>query len=85
MWGPAKVYKIHKLVKSNALVHVMISSRDRTKPNFHYSGCNMTRGPVDEIHLFRNPHNRLPAPSGFLLVMLEGATVKTETNEPWDS
>jgi hypothetical protein len=84
MWGPAQVYKDDQLIKSDALLHVMVTSRARTEPDFHYSDYDRTLGPVDEIHLFLNPQNRLPAPGGFLHMMWERANVTTEAIKAGD-
>lgn len=81
MWGPAQVYKNDQLVKPDALLHIMITSRARSEPEFHYSDYDRTAGPVDEIHLFLAPGNRLPAPGGFLHMMWERAHVTTEAAE----
>jgi len=82
MWGPAQVYKDDKLIESEALLHIMITSRARTDPHFYYTDYDMTRGPVDEIHLFLNPRNRLPAPGGFLHITWERARVTATAMGP---
>lgn len=82
MWGPAKVFKNGKLVKSDALLHIMITSRAHTEPDFHYTDYDATAGPVDEIHLLVDPQNQLPAPGGYLHIMWERAEVTAETIEP---
>ncbi|MFQ5719755.1 MAG: hypothetical protein ACE5IK_09400 [Acidobacteriota bacterium] len=75
MWGPAKVYKDGELVKDDAVLHIMVTSRARTASDFRYQRYDRTGGPVDEVHLFLNPKNHLPAPGGFLHIMWERASV----------
>ena len=76
MWGFADVYKNGKLVKRGALLHVMVTSRARSPENGQYRGYDVTTRPIEEIHLFLNPANKLPAPGGFLHVNWERSVVK---------
>ena len=76
MWGFADVYKDGVLVKSDALLHIMVTSRARSLEDGHYGGYDVTDRPVEEIHLFLNPANKLPAPGGFLHVNWERSAVK---------
>jgi len=76
MWGFAKVYKNGVLVKNDALLHIMVTSRARSPENGLYGSYDVTDQPVEEIHLFLNPANHLPAPGGFLHVNWERSIVK---------
>ena len=75
MWGFADVFKNGDLVKHDALLHIMVTSRARDLEDGHYLGYDVTPEPVEEIHLFLNPGNQLPAPGGFLHVNWERSTV----------
>ena len=76
MWGFADVYKDGALVKKDALLHIMVTSRARSLTDGHYTDYDVTAQPIEEIHLFLNPANKLPAPGGFLHVNWERSTVK---------
>ncbi len=75
MWGFADIYKNGVLVKRDALLHIMVTSRARSPQDGRYIDYDVTAQPVEEIHLFLNPSNELPAPGGFLHVNWEGSTV----------
>ncbi len=76
MWGFADVYKDGVVVKSDALLHIMVTSRARSPEDGRYGSYDVTAQPIEEIHLFLNPANRLPAQGGFLHVNWERSTVK---------
>ncbi|MFQ5701466.1 MAG: hypothetical protein ACE5HU_06455 [Acidobacteriota bacterium] len=76
MWGFADIYKNGKLVKSDALLHIMATSRARSAQDGQYGSYDVTSQPIEEIHLFLNPANKLPAPGGFIHVNWERSTVK---------
>lgn len=76
MWGFAEVYKDNVLVKTDALLHIMITSRARSPEDGQYGSYDVTDQPIEEIHLFLNPANNLPAPGGFLHVNWERSKVK---------
>ncbi|MFQ5689310.1 MAG: hypothetical protein ACE5HQ_03450 [Gemmatimonadota bacterium] len=71
MWGFADVFKDGELVKRDALLHIMLTSRARDLEDGHYLDYDVSGQPVQEIHLFLNPGNQLPAPGGFLHVNWE--------------
>jgi len=76
MWGFADVYKDGKRIKTDALLHIMVTSRARSLDKGQYGSYDVTNQPIEEIHLFLNPGNKLPAPGGFLHVNWEKSTVK---------
>ena len=76
MWGFADVYKDSVLVKTDALLHIMVTSRARSLEDGRYGSYDVTARPIEEIHFFLNPANNLPAPGGFLHVNWERSTVK---------
>jgi hypothetical protein len=76
MWGFADVFTDGVLVKSDALLHIMVTSRVRSLEDGSYSEYDMTSQPVEEIHLFLNPANGLPTPGGYLHVNWERSTVE---------
>ncbi|MFQ5678576.1 MAG: hypothetical protein ACE5HP_03875 [Gemmatimonadota bacterium] len=76
MWGFADVFRDGDLVKRDALLHVMFTSRARDLEDGHYLSYDVTQQPVEEIHLFLNPGNRLPAPGGFLHVNWERSKIE---------
>jgi len=75
MWGFANVYKDDKLVKTGALLHIMVTSRARSMEDGRYVSYDLTVQPIEEIHLFLNPANELQAPGGFLHVNWERSTM----------
>ncbi|MFQ5767681.1 MAG: hypothetical protein ACE5ID_06825 [Acidobacteriota bacterium] len=75
MWGFADVYKDGEIVKTDALLHIMVTSRARSLKDGRYGDYDVTDQPIEEIHLFLNPANKLPAPGGFLHVNWERSTV----------
>jgi len=76
MWGFADVYKNGALVGTDALLHIMVTSRARSPEDGRYGSYDVTDQPIEEIHLFLNPANHLPAPGGFLHVNWERSIVK---------
>ncbi|MFQ5671281.1 MAG: hypothetical protein ACE5HD_12315 [Acidobacteriota bacterium] len=76
MWGFADVFKNGDLVKRDALLHIMVTSRARDLEDGHYLSYDVTDQPVEEIHLFLNPANKLPAPGGFLHVNWEHSVIE---------
>lgn len=76
MWGFADIYKDGELVKTDALLHIMVTSRARSTEDGQYGSYDVTAQPIEEIHLFLNPANRLPTPGGFLHVNWERSTVR---------
>jgi len=71
MWGFADVFKDGALVKNDALLHIMVTSRARSVQDGSYGSYDVTNQPIEEIHLFLNPANHLSAPGGFLHVNWE--------------
>lgn len=76
MWGRADIFKDGEQIKEDALLHIMVTSRARDPEDGHYLGYDVTDQPIEEIHLFLNPSNRLPAPGGFLHINWERSIVE---------
>lgn len=75
MWGYADVYQNDDLVKTDAVLHIMVTSRARSLEGGRYGAYDVTAEPIEEIHLLLSPDNNLASPGGFLHVNWERSTV----------
>jgi plastocyanin len=74
LWAVGHLFKNEALVTDNAMVHVMLLSHTRRRPDFALACWDCSKNPIDELQLQILPgpgEPKFDAPGGFLFVNWE--------------